>query len=533
MPAILPTSKVYLCRGLKNDPYYRHTIYFSSPQAQQDYFMSKTIGPLQQFSCTYVRQSGRIRVEVPYQYAASCNYLLFRNDGFENKWFYAFILSMEYVNNSCVEFEFKIDEIQSWFFEFQWGECFVERNHSSTDQIGYNIVPDDLYLGDYVQNAPYDTFFAPLMEMKIIAATTFNSNFEDTGGGALRDGVYNGLTIWSFPTTNAGVSDLNQMISQAVSLGKESGIINIYQCPAVFADGATGNFVHHRDFTIDHEHGTLNGYRPRNNKMYTYPYNFLQIGDKNGQAAALKYEEFSNLSSPSFRVIGNSTPSPSMMCIPKNYRGYDYAVDESVSVAGFPTCSWNSDAYQAWLAQVNAGLEYQIQAKVETNAWSGIKNFGSNLLSGNIGGAIAGAIGAVGDTGVELHTDVLNRMAEGEKSAILPPQAHGSHSSTLFAGFPEAWRMSFKVTDVCIKASVARRIDKFWDMYGYPMKQIYVPNISLRPSWNYAKTAEANVGGNAPQSALIAMRNAFNNGVTFWKNGDNIGNYSLDNSAPN
>lgn len=79
-----------------------------------------------------------------------CNYLMFQNSGFGSKWFYAFITSVEYVNNAVTEISFEIDVMQTWFFNYSVGECFIEREHSASDEIGENLVPETVNVGEYV-----------------------------------------------------------------------------------------------------------------------------------------------------------------------------------------------------------------------------------------------------------------------------------------------------------------------------------------------------------------------------------------------
>ena len=59
---------------------------------------------------------------------------------------------------------------------------------------------------------------------------------------------------------------------------------------------------------------------------------------------------------------------------------------------------------------------------------------------------------------------------------------------------------------------------------------IKTPNINSRPHWNYVKTINCVIVGEAPSDDIATICGIFNNGITFWKNGDEVGNYNLDNS---
>lgn len=98
-----------------------------------------------------------------------CNYMMFINQGitgytettpttpiyttnYPNKYFYAFINRIEYVNEQCVNVYYEIDVIQTWYFEWLNGlqKSFIVRTHSSTDAIGDNLVPENFDYGDLI-----------------------------------------------------------------------------------------------------------------------------------------------------------------------------------------------------------------------------------------------------------------------------------------------------------------------------------------------------------------------------------------------
>ena len=71
-------------------------------------------------------------------------------------------------------------------------------------------------------------------------------------------------------------------------------------------------------------------------------------------------------------------------------------------------------------------------------------------------------------------------------------------------------------------------------MYGYATKEVMIPNITSRPHWNYIKTINANIlpANNSciPSDDLHRIRSVYDHGITFWHNGNEVGDYSFDNS---
>ena len=67
-------------------------------------------------------------------------------------------------------------------------------------------------------------------------------------------------------------------------------------------------------------------------------------------------------------------------------------------------------------------------------------------------------------------------------------------------------------------------------MYGYQTNRVKTPNISARPHWNYIKTNDCVIEGSVPCDDMNKICSIFDGGITFWKKGSEVGNYSLDNS---
>ena len=67
----------------------------------------------------------------------------------------------------------------------------------------------------------------------------------------------------------------------------------------------------------------------------------------------------------------------------------------------------------------------------------------------------------------------------------------------------------------------ARKIDDYFDMYGYAINEVKVPNRSSRPYWNYVQTVNCNLRGNVSSAILNELKNIYDAGITFWKLGAN------------
>ena len=108
-------SKVYLLDvPLEND--YKNTLYFANEQAQQTYFQSCIVRSYTDFS--YQRKDHIIRIPDEYDNIYHVNYVMYQNSAYSNKWFYAFITDLKYVNDGKKKKKIETDVIQTWLFDY-------------------------------------------------------------------------------------------------------------------------------------------------------------------------------------------------------------------------------------------------------------------------------------------------------------------------------------------------------------------------------------------------------------------------------
>lgn len=284
---------------------------------------------------------------------------------------------------------------------------------------------------------------------------------------------------------------------------------------------------------------SLDGYTPRNAKLRTYPYLYLGFNPQNGSQKVYRYEDFLN-GSPSFKIMSEINPNPTIQFIPQNYRGQSGdSLSDNASMNGYPTISYKNDVFNTWLAQNSQIVSLQMQQEAFNYEVKAIKG-GTDML-GDIGKMLSGDVGSMvsGFTGYINHgTDLIatdknhdfyikQQMAQIEKQKLLPDNASLSSSNATLLGYDLFSQNIF--TRYNIQRQFAERIDKFFDMYGYLTNTVKIPNLNNRPNWNYVKTIGANILGNIPQYDLQAIKDIFDNGVTLWHNPSTFLDYSQNN----
>lgn len=146
---IEPNTNIRILKNVPLDNTYKHTLYFSTHEQQESYFKSLTKHTLT--NQTYQRvNKGVARVGLKAESLYDCNYIMFQNESFGSKWFYAFITKVEYVNNIVSEITFEIDVMQTWCFDYFLRECYVAREHTETDVVGEHLVAEPVDLGNVI-----------------------------------------------------------------------------------------------------------------------------------------------------------------------------------------------------------------------------------------------------------------------------------------------------------------------------------------------------------------------------------------------
>lgn len=142
-------------------------------------------------------------------------------------------------------------------------------------------------------------------------------------------------------------------------------------------------------------------------------------------------------------------------------------------------------------------------------------------------GAVAGIVGAVGGLlggGVNTYLDYKTTEFDSHAQPNIPV---GMTAGNVMVSARE---LNFRCYEVDVNAIDAQILDEFFDKYGYQTNRLKVPNISGRKAWNYVKTRECEIIGNIPAATKSSIIEIFNTGITFWKDGDKIGDYTQDNT---
>lgn len=161
---ITPNSKLWLLKDVDLDPNYNYTMDFDSLTAQENYFNSKIYSEFDKNEgYSYIRDNRAIKVEMPVDKLFGVNYLMFENEE-TNKRYYAFITSKEWLRSDATAITIKIDPLQSFMFDYELEESFVEREHQ--DRFTSELTP---IINNVRENVDYGSNYELLKVDKVIS----------------------------------------------------------------------------------------------------------------------------------------------------------------------------------------------------------------------------------------------------------------------------------------------------------------------------------------------------------------------------
>lgn len=342
------------------------------------------------------------------------------------------------------------------------------------------------------------------------------------------------------------INKLNAALKTINENAKTDAIVGLFMMPLEFypkTQSELQNGVQPLDARI-YCPTTIDGYTPRNNKLFCYPYNILYATNNTGAYAEYKYENFIRPYDDGtvtgvggyytrFKIWGNISMNPGMYCAPAFYNGNALgtgATDDELVVTGFPMCSFNVDSYKAWLAQ-NAGTIAATASDIMGDWASSFINSGlvaSGFLSSK--NKVRDTMQVVNqfDSALDKTGYALGKLYDHSRK---PPQVSGQNNTNLAY---QAGQLTFSFYNKQIKAEYARIIDAYFDMYGYKTNRVGTPLLATRTCYTFVKTVGCSLQETIPNDFIKEIEGIFNKGIRFWRPNAVFGNFdpTVNNNVP-
>jgi hypothetical protein len=520
------TNLRLLSTPLESD--YSNTLYFADIAAQSAYFTNKTVKIITDFN--YIKKDNSIAINEHIDSLYNCNYVMYQNSNFTNKWFYAFIIRMEWLSNNSTRIYLATDVIQTWFFDITYYQSYIDRCHSDTDIVGDNIVPEDFTgtgRGGYDQAGSQDltpnwvTVFATTQpDGTPLPPTDLSGIISGTGAA------------WRHQYDNA---TLTTLLNEYVKNGTATAIAKIQQWPA-------GN--HSATFSFAKHPSTINGYSPKNKKLLSGAFISCYM-TMFGQELEFNPEYITG-NTVSAQIVVDDT-SGSVGCTITNYGNSNIANFSLVAV--IPESSWAYNQYKNdYNLHSGSNAIYQERMRYQRNLNAANANVGA--VQG-IAATIAGAIDTVNPVTWALGKghQIVNNVIEGAQQTYNQGAIAGWYEkgvdeisqdlATITESYNAPATGSVATSNIYITGNkttlsygykvpprdIIKRCDDYLTVYGYKQSTYKVPNLHARLNWTYIRTLGLRASGNFPDEDMDLIKRIFDKGIFFWSSTAVFGNF--------
>lgn len=569
----IPDTEVRLLSNVPLSPNNEHQMTFPDKASQTSFFYNKGTFNFSDF--TYVKADSTIQVPRGRDELYTVNYLMFRNEYFTTKWFYAYVTKLEYVNPNMTKIHFELDVYQTWQFDIEFKPSYVVREHrnrwNADGSPVINTVDEGLdYGSEYEtvkveQYVPFnDVFFLVIVSQKRMDVNS--KEIEPNVNGSIQpltyyvhpfklSGAAASVTIDGTPQTLDPVADVLKSLYKSTEtvnniaalyiteyIGVTSLNFSMSEFEPVTIQDPDESFttlrVKHKAGYSALEHNFGNKYEGftdvSESKLLMHPYTVTVLTDLKGNHQELKNEY---IKGQDLRITTKGSIGVSNKVA---YHVSDYLIDSSVINSGevsLENAIINNSPNDVpiitdLLAAYLQGSRNQLENQKNSIVYNSIMGTLSSAMGG-IGQAMArnpvGAVGAVGgmmNSSMSAYFQIQGLNAKQQDLSAMPPQLSKMGGNTAFDygnGIKGLYIVKKQIT-----VEYQKKLGDFFKMFGYKVNELKVPNLKTRAHYNFIQTSAANVKGNVPHDDLVKIKDMFNRGITLW-HGDWVGDYSLPN----
>lgn len=458
--------------------------------------------------CTFQRQEGQlVRVPLSQDKAGMYNYLSYVNNG---RTFYAFITGMVYRNDNLTVVKYENDYWHTYVNDIKYNQCYILRMTvpKSEDVFGAFLEPEPIGVSGHKMHSRGG--YTVKGERVIIMST------RDTGGQPnTQPNFYNG-SYSAAKLYNATPAGAKSFLDFLIENKYEDAVVGIYTMPSALVgteteltSGKTATL----DIPIQLALTNIDGYTPKNKKVYASPYCYLHVSASNGSSRDYRLEYFGNSEIATFRVFGSVGSGGVVAFVPTDYgwagetAGLGAPILDNAITIDMPTGNWSGNSGAAWWL-VN-GLSTAIGAV-------------ASIGSAAIGGGGIGAASSLLSTGA----DVVKTAQTVEASSY---KMHGTMASGNIGAAIQG--LGFTCWLMCPTAEEAQTIDNYFSAFGYAINDIGNPTPNKRAVWDYIQTEGTSCSvAVAPATAEQQINTMLNNGLRVWHSAENFGRLDVENN---
>lgn len=432
------------------------------------------------------------------------NYLIFRNNNAASIYWYCYIDDVDYINKEVCIVHYSIDSVTTFINSATFRKSNIVREHIARDIFGENREAEPLITDlIYKQHSHYE-IDSDKYEYYLLATASASQGAGSVSRYVLNSSPFMG-NVQFVGDENVGIPEsAKSLIDGYFAEGTEDRIISIIKVPnEFFKIDPESKDVPYFDTDVYTTPADVDGYIPRNQKCYQYPYMRILVSAKNGLRGEYAYEDFENLGRAQFRIYGDTTLiNDYITAVPLDHKGYLENFDESITRNGVVEISYGGAV--------------------------GLTSKEKDILYQNIASSILGTAGAATSIPSALTVGAstgLNIGYEYYQLSKPSPTANNVGSNDLILNSPDIG--FFGVYSETVTKEIMQTYDDFFEMYGYATNKVKMPNISGHTGYNFIQTKGCNVSIPTLQKYIDDFKTRFDAGITLWDSPASIGNYNI------
>lgn len=290
-------------------------------------------------------------------------------------------------------------------------------------------------------------------------------------------------------------------------------------------------------------------------KLLMYPYTVLVMDDFKGNRQTIKTEYINN-PNITITIKGSLGTSNKLAYNVGNYlqfNGIDYGSDVTLEHALINNTPSDVPILSDYLSAYLQGNRNSIENQKNSIMWNGFMSglqatvgVATTVASGGMSMASSATRAGAGQIGARTDMSATGGAiggVQGVGNAVLAMQAIQAKQSDISNTPPSLVKMGSNtqfdygngysgmyLIKKQIKPEYKKKLSDFWNMFGYKINEVKVPNFHTRQYWNYVETKNCNIIASINNEDLRELKSIFDGGVTLWHT-DDIGNYSLGNEV--
>lgn len=478
-----------------------------------------------------------------------------------------YVTDIEITSRGTTKLYLELDVFQQYVYDCTFYRSYIERAHvkTSDDIIGAYTQIEPISGTQYIKQELLD-FTADLSPYYVLHCLGQIGISEELGNVVFPynkncGGIPSNLCLGS-----DNLNDIQKAINKYSELKTNVLFFNIPQdgrqncqyiqtVPSFTAGGnytdpssqSTNNLNFHYPNSVTKEYSfnyntltMINGYRPKNKKLFTSQCQTLSFSNRNGTEKTFLPELLTKFNNISFNLRGSCGGVGKYLAILNNYNAPDNERFLHVNYGGYVSLGYdmnNSSAvdFQRSMNLLNTAgdVGFTIFSRGLTPTSGKYVYKGATfqnekeLTQALKNQANANTIDYISSAG-----GIVSQITNGINDSIATYQSNikniGSSSGLDDFGL---FTYSAKLYVKSIDRDTAESLDNFLSIYGYSINEILSVSeyMNTRSNYNYIKVSNLNANLWCPDNHYTLFKSLFENGIRIWHNYNNFGNLGVNN----